>query len=141
MLITGLDDREYVWSVSKYKKKKRKVSKHHLRARELLSELFPFETILEELTLPGSKTAIRKTVLYADFYIHSYRLMVEVHGKQHYSFTSHFHKDKKSFFQSKMRDRDKRKWCDKNSIVLVELPYNETTNEWEIRMGGENDSD
>jgi hypothetical protein len=83
MKVVGLDGRSYNWD---WRNKvpmaddTRPRSTYHLRARELLNKLFPCETILEEVYLPGSNN------LSVDFYIPFYRTCVEVQGEQHYKF-------------------------------------------------------
>ncbi len=103
-------------------------SQYHLMARELLQELFPLEHKLEEVFLPGSGD------LRADFLLITRRVMVEVHGEQHYNFVPFFHKNRLAFLQGQNRDRLKRSWCEINSIKLVELPYMETVDEWRTRI-------
>ncbi len=125
MQIVGLDDREYSWNLSLYMNNKRTVSAGHKKARYLLKELFPFDPILEELTLPGTRPK-----LYADFFIVAQMLMVEVQGRQHYEYVPFFHKTIHNFFKSKKRDRLKAEWCENNDITLVDLNDQESINEW-----------
>jgi len=121
--VRGLDGREYSWNLVNYLSNNRSPSSLHIKAREILHQLFPFDKILEEVSLPG-------TQLYADFYIHSKKLIIEVHGEQHYKFNPFFFKDKKSFALAQKRDRDKKSWAELNGITLVELPYN-AQEKWE----------
>ena len=84
MKVVGLNGREYVWNLSKYdvlKNDKRKRSKHHIRARNLLADLYSSYRILEEVKLPGSTALHRRSVLYLDFYIPNIRKAFEVHGR------------------------------------------------------------
>src|SRR3990167_9072520 len=118
MKILGLDDKEYSLSLSSSTSN---TSKLHNKARELLVELYPFDRIFENITLPGSKTQYRKSLLFADFLILSIRTMVEVQGEQHYKFNAHFFQNKMEFFKAQARDRDKKKWCEINNICLIEL--------------------
>jgi len=119
MKVIGLDDKEYVWNLAKYVGNERRgCSEYHKRARALLKEIFPFEQILEEVGLPGSS-------LFADFYIHNKRLMIEVQGEQHTKHIPFFHKDKLTFGKAKMRDKAKKNWCENNGITLLELSYND----------------
>jgi len=120
--VQGLDGRSHSWNLAAYANKPRAGSKLHEEARVILSELFPFDSILEEVQLPG-------TSLFADFYIHRPRLLVEVQGEQHYKFNSHFFKTQSAFREAQMRDRNKKEWCELNSIQLVELPFNKR-DEW-----------
>jgi hypothetical protein len=131
MKFLGLDGKEHTTTL--VIKKRGKVSKHHERARTLLKELYPLDQVFEEVTLPGSKTAKNGT-LYADFYIHSRSLMVEVQGTQHDEFNSFFHANKLEYHKGKARDKAKREWCELNDITLIELPCGETDEQWRDRI-------
>lgn len=132
MRVRGLDDREYSWSLSS--RPRANASKHHVRARNLLKKMYPCDSISEELALPGSRTKQNGT-LFADFYLSSRKIMIEVQGEQHESFSMHLHKgDKRNFFKGKARDNTKRNWCLLNGITLIQLPYNESDDEWEARI-------
>lgn len=111
--------REYSW---RPKGKKREGSSYHRQARELLAELFPLELRLEEVSLPGTR-------LTADFYLPGRKLLVEVHGEQHYCFTGHFHEFKLDFYKGQHRDTIKKQWAETNGISYVELPYDKEE-EW-----------
>lgn len=127
MLIIGLDDKEYKWNVSKYAHNERSTaSSGHIKTRELLKEIFPFDKVYEEVPLPGTG----RQPLYADFFIPTRRLMIEIHGVQHFSFTPFFHKNKIAFYKAKTRDRNKQNWCDNNDIQLVILKDTDTEDEW-----------
>jgi hypothetical protein len=134
MKIKGLNEKEYTWSFQKYKGKK-KCSKYHLRARILLSNLFPFDIIYEEVPLPGSKTERQSRSLVADFWIPQRYLIIEVQGEQHYKFNPHFFNNKLDFFKAQSCDRQKIEWCDKNNITLIQLPFNKSDEEWENIIG------
>jgi len=126
MRVIGFDNKEHPFRYTKNKhRKNRKKSKHHLEARELIKELFPTNSVYEEPTLPGSKKLGRSSYLYADFFIPDYMLIIEVHGRQHYEYTSFFYKNKMDFVKAKQRDRDKIEWCEMNNFKIVILPYNE----------------
>ena len=73
------------------------------------------DRILEEVTLPGTKT-IRSKCLRADFYIPNRNLIVEVHGEQHFRFNAFHFDDKLAFFRAQARDRNKADWCKLNEI-------------------------
>ena len=136
MNVVGLDGREYKWNPSRKQSSvgNENRSKLHIKARALLKDLFPFDRVLEELTLPGTKTSSRRTLLYADFYIPNRSLIIEVHGEQHFKFNSFFYKDKMAFFKAKARDTDKASWCELNSMNLIELNYNEKESEWRVKF-------
>ena len=134
MRFTGFDGREYPINVSDYLvygNDTRARSGLHLEARKLLKQLFPADTILEEVTLPGSKKS--GSCLYADFLLPLQKVMVEVQGEQHYVFTPYFHRSKEAFTEAKKRDRDKKEWCEINGLILVELPFNKK-DEWRNRI-------
>jgi hypothetical protein len=130
MKVIGLDNREY--SLILKSKPRTSASKPHIRARELLKKLFPNEIIYEEVLLKGSKRFNKKD-LYADFFIRSFMLLIEVHGEQHYEKTF-FHSSKLDFIQARSNDARKREWCELNNIKYVELPSRENENEWTERI-------
>lgn len=136
MKVIGLDDREYVWNFHDrivYDDDIRKRSELHMRCRNILSELYPLYKICEEVPLPGSG---RLTI---DFYIPDRRIAVECQGRQHYEFIPHFHGTRMGFVKAKKNDVNKRDWCQKNNIRLVELKYDGTDEQWRerIKCGGE----
>ena len=117
----GFDGRERSWKLSKCivsGDQKRPRSKLHILARKLLRTQFPYDTILEEVPLPGSHKPSRKSTLYVDFLIPSHSLAVEVHGRQHFEFVVHFHGNRQGFRKSKARDRDKANWFINNNIII-----------------------
>ena len=137
MKAKGINGREYTWNLIKYDvfyDDNRKRSKYHIRARNLLKEIYNSYRILEEVKLPGSTSLNRKSVLYLDFYIPSIKLAIEVHGEQHYGFNPFFHKNKADFLKSVARDEDKIAWCDLNDIKLITLKYSESEDEWRQRI-------
>lgn len=127
MKVVGLNDREYVLSLTKYLKNQERQNKSapHLKARELLKTCFPGYTIYEEIKLPGSTNPKNKSVLYLDFFIPNLKLGIEIHGRQHFEYTPYFHKTKMGFLEHIKRDELKQQWCDKNSIKLIVLRYDE----------------
>ena len=78
----------------------------HRRVVNLLRELYPRFTILEEESL---KTAVegRKTTLFVDIIVRELTLVIECHGRQHFEFTPHFHQTRDRFAQTVARDRAK----------------------------------
>ena len=131
MKFRGFDGRQY--SVTLTADKRGKVSQYHQRARNLLKLLYPFDLVFEEIFLPGSGTKLNKQ-LYVDFFIPSQNLMIEVHGDQHYKFNSHFYENKIDFLRAKARDQTKRDYAETNGFSLVELPYNESDEQWSVRI-------
>lgn len=137
MKVNGINGKEYTWNLTGYdvfNDDRRKRSKYHIRARDLLKEIFHSYRILEEVKLPGSTALNRKSVLYLDFYIPSIMMGIEVHGQQHYEYCEFFHKSKADFLKSKARDEDKIDWCKLNNINLVVLKYSESDDEWRQRI-------
>lgn len=137
MKVRGINGKEYIWNLSGYdvfNDDKRKRSKYHVRARNLLKEIFNSYRILEEVKLPGSTELHRKSVLYLDFYIPTIKLGIEVHGQQHYEFSQFFHRTKADFLKSKARDEDKIEWCKLNGIRLIVLDYRKTDDEWRTEI-------
>lgn len=51
------------------------------------------------------------------------RLGVEYNGKQHYSYTSYFHRNKEASLNQQYRDELKRRMCLENNVNLIEVPY------------------
>lgn len=134
MKIIGLNKKEYAWNLTQARKESQSASSLHIRARSILKNQFPFDVIYEELELPGIITERQNSPLFADFYIHSRRLMIEVQGEQHYKFNSFFFKNKIEFLKSQYRDNLKSSWCKLNSITLIYFPYNETDQQWLERI-------
>lgn len=139
MKVVGLNGREYNLNLAKYGVRKndaRKRSKPHIRARRLISETYNNYRVLEEVKLPGSTSAHKKSVLYLDFFIPNIRVAFEVHGRQHYEYVQFFHKTKAGFILANARDEDKIEWCELNDIELIILKYSGTDNEWINRIKG-----
>jgi hypothetical protein len=131
MKVKGLDGKLHNWKLVGHVPlgdDSRPRSQFHVNARNLLTKIFPADRILEEVPLPGSSG------LTADFYIPSQKLMIEVHGEQHYKYVPHFHQNILGFFAAKKRDETKRRWCAINHIALVELNYKENIDEWHQRI-------
>ena len=129
--MTGLDGRTYQWNFCRRtvtEDQTRGKSSPHLLVRDLLRRLFPYETRLEEVRLPGSGG------LTADFYLPSKKLMVEAHGRQHFEFVPYFHTDQLGFLKAHQRDLQKQNWCERNDIAYCALPDDESSSQWEYRL-------
>lgn len=125
--VKGLDGKRYSWNLANYSQKQPNLSKLQDSALQVLKRLMPFDIILAEVHLPGCG-------LYADFYIHARRLMIEVDGSQH-DIDNHFFFDSKhDFYKAQARDRRKQEWCEINNITLIRLKYNESEREWEQKI-------
>lgn len=101
-------------------------SSYHLLAREVIKECFT-DPLYEEVHVPGEN-------FYLDFFIPSRKIVVEVHGEQHYEFNSFFHKTKLDFLKQKTSDKNKRSFCEYNGFSYVEFPYNESKEQWTKRL-------
>lgn len=135
MDITNLDGDTVSWSLTGYvaKGKIQNKSSYHLQARSLIASLHPTLQILEEVTVP-----IRKgQIAYLDFYLPLLKWCVEVHGEQHYKFIPYYHSNMMSFFKAQQKDKEKKEWCEINNIKYIELPYNESIEEWKEKLNYE----
>lgn len=128
MKVLGLDNKQYVMNLVGYLDEGNDKSELHLSTRLLLKKIFPTFPILEEVFLPGCGG------LYADFFLPKQKCVVECHGKQHYEYVYHFHRDYAGFAKSKKRDNDKREWCLLNKFYYVEIPYYEGKEQHERRI-------
>ncbi|CEP95548.1 DNA-directed RNA polymerase subunit P [[Clostridium] sordellii] len=61
-------------------------------------------------------------------------LIVEVHGKQHYEFCKHWHKDKSGFNDLKYRDKIKKQFAIDNGYHYLEIPYTSEVNNDYIKL-------
>ncbi len=68
------------------------------------------------------KNTTVKRCLY-DFYLKDYKIAIEYHGQQHFSFHKFFHKTEEEFEKRKERDKRKRDFCKENGIFLFEITY------------------
>ena len=138
MKTRGLDGQVHNWKLHGYvvrASESRPRSKLHLKARTILKDIFPTVQILEEVAAPITRTE----KLFFDFYINTVKLVVEVHGQQHYKFNTLFHRSAQDFANQRKRDRRKAEWCEYNNITYVELPYNEDEDQWRFRINQSND--
>lgn len=102
----------------------------HLLARKIINDQYPTLQTLEEVPIPVKKSES----YFLDFYIPILKTAIEVHGEQHYKFVAFYHNSQLGFLKSQKRDREKKEWCEINNIKYIELPYNESENEWSERI-------
>lgn len=135
MQVKTLDGNIVKWQLTGYSSHAKMENKSalHLSARKLLRNKFPTLQILEEVTIPVRKSGS----YYLDFYIPLLKTAVEIHGEQHYKFVAFYHNDQLGFLRSQKRDREKQEWCDINGIKFIELPYNESENQWIERVSND----
>lgn len=122
MKVVGLDGREYNFNVLKYQKEYCGQSSLHIEAHNLLQTMFPGSTIYEEIMIPGTRLTI-------DMFVLPIRLLVEVHGEQHYKYVPFMHGSQENFVRSQANDSSKKLWAELNDIYYVELPFNKIP-EW-----------
>jgi hypothetical protein len=131
MIVQDLDGNSHNWSLlNKIKNTRKNISSLHKKANQLLIETYPTIVVLQEIPIPLRRTEF----LYLDFYIPLLKKAVEVHGEQHYKFVAHFHNNALGFIKHKKRDREKAEWCNINGIEYIELPYNESIDQWTQRL-------
>lgn len=105
------------------KKRERGDSKGELECRRVLETFFnqPFPKSRPNfLNNPVTGGAYN---LELDCFNSDLNLAVEYNGVQHYKFTPYFHKNREAFDNQKYRDYMKRKMCEENNIILIEVPY------------------
>lgn len=134
MIVRGFDGKEYNWKPRGAEFCDSSKSKLHLQIRELIKYKYPYDIVLEEVILPGSKRFKTSKDLIADFYVPNRMLILEAHGEQHYSYNSFFFKNKFEFSKAKRRDFDKQQWCEMNNIRLVCLKYSDTPEIWRSQI-------
>ena len=64
-----------------------------------------------------------KKMLRYDFYLPEYNMCVEYHGIQHYKIVTKYKMTDESLRQNKRRDKLKKRYCRKNSIQYLCIPY------------------
>lgn len=128
MIIKDLDGNAHNWLFKGNIAKGRLQNKSalHLKARELISKVYPTLQLLEEVNIPLR----RGENLFLDFYLPLKKICFETHGEQHYKFIPFYHGTVLNFIKSQKRDRDKHQWCLNNNISYISLKYNETEQEW-----------
>jgi hypothetical protein len=132
MLVKDLDNNNHNWQLTGNMSKGslENKSSYHLKARELLIGLFPTLQILEEVPIPLR----RSETLFLDFYLPLKKLCLEIHGEQHYKFVAFYHSNMLGFLKSQKRDKEKQEWCSINNIQFIELPYDESIDDWRQRI-------
>ena len=132
MQIKTLDGYSLRWSLTGHHAHAKLINKSsfHISARKVIRNIYPTLQVLEEVPVPIKKSE----TYYFDFYLPMIKTVIEVHGEQHYQFSKFYHINMFGFAKAKKRDRDKIEWCNINNIKYIELPYNETENQWIERM-------
>ena len=60
-------------------------------------------------------------LLFFDFYLPDYNILIEYDGKQHYEIA--FNQGKEKLILQKEYDKIKNEWCKNNKITLIRIPY------------------
>lgn len=121
------DKREYQLKLKKVNNKFK--SELHQKAYQIIKEFYPLYPVYEETKLCGTKND-----LYMDMFIPSLSLCVECQGLQHFKFIPHFHQNIAGMARERMRDQEKKLWCEINDITLIELAYNESEETWRNKL-------
>jgi hypothetical protein len=129
MRVKTIDGIEYNLSASSGETRNN-ASSYHLKALSIIKELYPAASVSEEITI---KTFKNKTA-YIDIFLPAFKVAVEVHGPQHYTFNKFFHQNKREYIAAKIRDSEKAEWCYINGFKFVELKYDEPDDEWNRRI-------
>lgn len=103
------------------KKKAPKKNKTEEKCRKIIQKIYDckFPTVRPDFL----KSPMTGKNLELDCYNEDLRIALEYNGKQHYTYTPHFHKSKKDFFSQVHRDDWKRSRCRELGIRLIEIPY------------------
>lgn len=93
------------------------VSKPQKETKDFLFPYWKYDRVVEEFRIPGS-------LLRIDLFNTSKRIAIEVSPDEyHVEYNEWLHKDRSKFLAKKKGEEDKRGWCNKNNIKLIEL-YN-----------------
>lgn len=99
------------------KRNNRKLSRGHAALTNIMQKILPGEDIINEHHI-GER-------LMLDIYCPKYRLAAEYHGRQHFFYSSLFHKDRHDFLQGIARDERKVELCNEQGIALIVFRFND----------------
>jgi hypothetical protein len=102
---------------SRYPIKSVSKSKLQKMVGERLSENYPYEAILEDFVIPGSKMSV-------DFFVPRRGIVVEIQGRQHSEHIPFFHGDRKqsdAYAKQQIRDTVKSRWAESNGFKFIEI--------------------
>lgn len=100
------------------RRKDRKMSRGQAALTSIMQQLLPGQEIVNEYHI-GERLRL-------DVYCPKYKLGAEYHGRQHFWYSSFFHKDQEAFKESQARDERKIELCKELGINLVVFRYNDT---------------
>jgi len=133
MITIDLNGKEVNWKP--HARKRQQTSQLHANVREFLHSAYPTVAFIEEVGIPVR----RGQTLYLDFFSPLLNLAVEAHGEQHYKFVQHFHGSRMNWARHRRRDAEKKEWCENNNITIIELPFDETNEQWLNRINSLNE--
>lgn len=99
-------------------------SKGQDRLEEIIKTFLPMEKIEHEHCV-GDRLRL-------DIFYPRYNIAFEYHGRQHFEYVEHFHKDIYGFQESIARDQKKEELCVEHGIVLLVFRYDDPLDEAEI---------
>ena len=85
---------------------------------DFIFELYPGHRIVYEFPLHGLNQRV-------DIYLPNLGIAIEYHGRQHYEFVKHFHKDLEGFKKAKEQDQQKLEYLLLRGVKFIEIPYNQ----------------
>ena len=101
---------------------RKNASELHISTLKALKELFPSGRILQEYKV---KNTLNGRWLFLDFYLPSFGIAIEVQGEQHFKYVDYFHDGLSNFQRQKSNDEEKKIWCYKNNVTLLQVFWNE----------------
>lgn len=116
-----LNKRMQALGLSWVKRHYHKLSRGHASLVKIFENLLPGEEVITEHHI-GER-------LMLDVYCPKYRVAAEYHGRQHFQYVSHFHKDRQDFLEGLDRDDRKMELCKEQGIALIVFRYNDTLTE------------
>lgn len=96
------------------------MSKCAEKIEKLLKECFPTHRVKKEKYVVYANTQLK-----FDFYIPELKLLIEVQGEQHYTYSKFFHGNKSKFQAQKYRDSLKTQWAAEQKLNLLTLSEKE----------------
>lgn len=95
-----------------------KKSKGEKKIIDILKEMD--EEFVTQKTFKNCRNPKTNKLLFFDFYLEKYNLLIEYDGEQHFHIIKN---DRYGFEDLKFRDKYKEKWCKDNNIYLHRIPY------------------
>ena len=95
--------------------------KHQTMCKEILEKLL--NTTFGKLTGNYSDINNKERKIFFDGYNKKYKIAFEYDGYQHYEYPNCYHKTKEQFNNQQQRDIEAHKYCWKNDITLIVIPY------------------